>query len=130
MTDEVMERLNITDWESVGPEKIYHYFLGRYKLLHGQDYVTDKAKDMAIVRAYCKRMGTYAGPIIKRLFDEHRGRWNGSLQGTAFMSAGSRWISDILYGEIIESEQKEREAEQRQMTRGRVTSAKEFLEMF
>lgn len=121
-----MRRLRIDNLESATPEQLLFYFMARYKLQHGYEYMMDKPKDSSTVRAFKNRYKEHSGAIIRLLFDRYRGKWAGQIQNTACLSRGSKWITDKLYSEV----QEERKRGEERETRGEITSAESFLEMF
>lgn len=124
--EEAMRRLRIPDLETASVDVLLFYFMARYKMQHGYEYMVDKPKDTATVRAFRTRYKEHSGAIIQLLFDKYKGRWGGEIQSTACLSRGSKWITDKLYSEVQEGRKREEERE----TRGEITSAESFLEMF
>ena len=83
------------------------YFASRYKEIHGFDYVVDWVKDIAILKAFKERYGVDAGPMIRILFDQNKGKINDAVMTITAFSKGSKWIQDILHIEVQQNKLKE-----------------------
>jgi len=102
------------------------YFASRYKEIHGFDYVVDWVKDIAILKAFKERYGVDAGPMIRILFDQNKGKINDAVMTITAFSKGSKWIQDILHIEVQQNKLKE---ENKQSTEG-LLNTDEFIKRF
>jgi uncharacterized lipoprotein YehR (DUF1307 family) len=102
------------------------YFASRYKEIHGFDYVVDWVKDIAILKAFKERYGVDAGPMIRILFDQNKGKINDAVMTITAFSKGSKWIQDILHIEVQQNKIKE---ENKQSTEG-LLNTDEFIKRF
>jgi len=95
------------DLANAEPRQLLLYFASRYKEVHGFEYVIEWVKEIAILKSFKERYGVNAGPMIKLLFDKHKGKINDmDLTLTAF-TKGSKWIQDALYVELQQDKIKE-----------------------
>ena len=101
------------------------YFASRYKEIHGFDYVVDWVKDIAILKAFKERYGVDAGPMIRILFDQNKGKINDAVMTITAFSKGSKWIQDILHIEVQQNKLKEN----KQSTEG-LLNTDEFIKRF
>lgn len=102
------------------------YFASRYKEIHGFDYVVDWVKDIAILKAFKERYGVDAGPMIRILFDQNKGKINDAVMTITAFSKGSKWIQDILHIEVQQNKLKE---ENKQSAEG-LLNTDEFIKRF
>ena len=84
--------------------QLLKYFLKRFNETHGYEYRPDWPKDTKTLNAFRDRYSVDAGPMIKVLFDKHKGKLSaadGVITVTAF-ARGSKWIQDMLYCDLQE----------------------------
>lgn len=127
--DIVAERMRI-DLYSASPKDLLLYFTNRFKMQHGYEYKTDWVKDLAVMKAFIGRYGPDAGHLIRILFDDFNGTWNGSALTVSAFSRGAKWIQDELYNQLKLGQQKAQKRETRQVERGVLLDSDSFLERF
>lgn len=87
---------------------LLHYFLNRFKEVHGYPYKPDYVKELKIFESFKSRYGSDAGHMVRVLFDNHQGKLaetNGVITPTAF-TKNAKWIQDMLYCEVQEEQKK------------------------
>ena len=114
------------DLGNATPKELLLYFADRYKETHGYAYVVEWVKEMAIFKSFKERYGINAGPMIKLLFDKHKGKMNDEQVSATVFSKGSKWMQDILYSELQQSKIKE---ENKPSSEG-LMNADDFLRRF
>jgi len=86
------------------------HFKRRWQEVHGYAYRGSdiRGKDASIMRAYSKRYGADAKPVMDFLFDKHRGHYappgeRPRLQGIELFTSGSQWLCNMLRDEYHRS---------------------------
>lgn len=102
------------------------YFLQRFREVHGFQYRTDWAKEMAIMRSFKERYGPDAGLIIRCLFDDFKGKWGDQVASVTVFSKGSKWIQDQIYFRVTEQANKK----QTPSVEGEMLNSDDFLNKF
>jgi uncharacterized lipoprotein YehR (DUF1307 family) len=120
------ELVEEVDLAKADARQLLLYFASRYKEIHGFDYVVDWVKDIAILKAFKERYGVDAGPMIRILFDQNKGKINDAVMTITAFSKGSKWIQDILHIEVQQNKIKE---ENKQSTEG-LLNTDEFIKRF
>jgi len=102
------------------------YFCSRFKETQGYEYNVEWVKETSILKSFRERYGIDAGPMIKLLFDKHKGKINDQVMTLTAFSKGSKWIQDTLYIELQQDKIKE---EKRPSSEGLMSSGL-FLDRF
>jgi hypothetical protein len=119
------------DWSELGFAGLVRYYRERFARALGYPYPlagdpagarTQENREGSVMRAFERRWGEEAGPILRWFFERHGGRWEGTpAMIPRLCSAGSKWIQDRLYMEMMDAR---RPAEAGQ---GAYLGAEEFL---
>jgi len=121
--EELVKELDLTRADA---RQLLLYFCSRFKETHGYDYNVDWVKETSILKSFRERYGIDAGPMIRHLFDKHKGKINDQVMTLTAFSKGSKWIQDTLYIELQQDKIKE---EKRPSSEG-LMSTDDFLKRF
>jgi len=99
--------INDIDLTKADPRQLLLYFCSRFKETQGYDYNVDWVRETAILKSFKERYGADSGPMIKVLFDKHKGKINDMVMTITAFSKGSKWIQDTLYVALQQNRIKE-----------------------
>ena len=121
--EELVKELDLSKSDA---RELLLYFCSRFKETQGYEYNVEWVKETSILKSFKERYGVDAGPMIKLLFDKHKGKINDQVMTLTAFSKGSKWIQDTLYIELQQDKIKE---EKRPSSEG-LMSTDDFMARF